>query len=168
MAVGQKIPLFTPWTSGTFKMQLRAGLSGGDERRRSAPVTLRRVRLLRRRARSSILDNLGSRWRGSGDSRAPEDAGIRAAVALPVRRPVRPGRTRATTRAGRGTGRVDPAGFSGHRCRTPASRLHERQLVAVARRRLGDRLRGHGETIGEQLARDAGRRPQPACGLLDA
>ena len=40
------------------------------------------------------------------------------------------------------------------------------QLLADCRRRLGDRLRGHDETIGERLARDLAALPRPACDAL--
>ena len=93
---------------------LRAGLSGGDD-----GGVLRRaqcgVRVLRRGA---AVDSLRQHDAGGGADpgrrNAAADAGVqRAAIALPVRRSVRPARQGQRQGQGRGAGRLDPAELPG-------------------------------------------------------
>ena len=150
---------------------LRGGLSGGDD-----GGLLRRpragVRVLRRRAAVDPLRQHEDRGGPHpGRRQAPADARVRrAAVALPVRGPLRP--------AGKGNDKGKVEGLVGYARRNflvpiPVFESFEAlnaHLLDCCRKRMSDRLRGHTETIGERLivkkyASDGIDLPSPNSGM---
>ncbi len=99
-----------------------------------------------------------------GRRHAPADARLRrAAVALPVPRPLRPARQGQRQGQGRGPGRLCPAQLPGaDPGRRRASPSSTRISSSAASSGWIDRLRGHAESIGERLERDlAALQPRP-------